>query len=288
MNHRYLYIPEIVKETNRFGVRNPWDTFGRTYDNGDWPKISSKVTDNLMTFNDAVSFIELQTEKYELVWLCTRADKMFVLDIDDVKDHATIETFISKMDTYTEISRSGQGYHLIGTYHTLPEPFKSDTEKCGSKRILPCATFELYITKQITLTANIYQSRNTVQMRQKQFEELIPLFPNLSPVRTVAPVRTKTLSNEKVMNLMEKHNPIIHAAMYSRSSDTTKSASEMDFKIMSTIYFYCANESQMKELFQNCPRWTGDRQKKKGRDYIDITAKAVIKSKRGNFYGEKQ
>ncbi|MGA2989333.1 MAG: AAA family ATPase, partial [Candidatus Korobacteraceae bacterium] len=94
------------------------------------------------------------------------------IDIDHVRNHETgdveewAEALIAKLDTYTEISFSGTGFHLVAR-GKLEEDFNVEGHKVeiyGSGKIP---------NKLIAMTGELYELYCTIQDRQVELEQLL-------------------------------------------------------------------------------------------------------------------
>lgn len=93
------------------------------------------------------------------------------LDLDHVRDLQTGELkpwaseLVDRLDTYTEISASGEGLHLVAR-GTLPRDFKIDTN--------PVEIYSGHIpNKLLAVTGNVLDLQSTIKERQAELEEIL-------------------------------------------------------------------------------------------------------------------
>ncbi|MCL1804244.1 MAG: phage/plasmid primase, P4 family [Eubacteriaceae bacterium] len=167
-------IPQILKQkknwliTNGKGAPlNPID--GTLFD--DW---NSYESNKCMIFNDAVEAVARNLHgSCHIGFRIVNGEGITIIDFDDCRDAYTgdidpaVLWWVKKGDTYTEISRSGTGLHVVG--HSEFKNARSNAVQGTPwhKRI------EYYSeNKQIVITGNIFEGYSEINECSEIFEEL--------------------------------------------------------------------------------------------------------------------
>lgn len=131
------------------------------------------------------------------------------IDLDHARDEKTGDAkpwaaeIIESLSTYTEVSASGTGFHLVAR-GTLPEDFKLDPN--------PIEIYSGHIpNKLIAMTGDVVDFRLTIEHRQAQLEELLRRAqggefgkgtPTNSKPETESCIKAETLDNVKEKSLL--------------------------------------------------------------------------------------
>lgn len=121
-----------------------------------------------VTFEEAIKGIE--TGKYDGIGFVICKDDPFIgIDIDDAIDTngniaKTAKDIITSLDTYTEVSPSGSGFHIIA---------KVD-DKSNFPEGRKVGNLEFYTTKRyLTITGNVFADHYTIENRQHEIETFL-------------------------------------------------------------------------------------------------------------------
>lgn len=217
-------------------------------------------------------------------------NKMVVIDIDHCINPQTREIdpeaakILMLMDTYTEVSQSGTGLHIIG-YGMNPHP--ENINKGGKK-----GKYELYSHNHyFSLTGNVVEKYSKVN---KLFSEQLEGFYNRYIIKKVEeqkqPVykniikKTYTsvdLSDEKIIELCSNASNSSKFTSLWRGSDAGYSShSECDLALCSILAFYTQDVNQLQRLMRNSGLY---REKMDRVDYITGTINKVLSSQRETY-----
>ncbi len=121
--------------------------------------------------------------KENLARLIDKAEGFVFVDLDGVRNAETgaiteawAITLIEKLDTYTEVSASGKGFHLVAR-GTLPEDYQKDypdPERPGHTKGVPVELKSGNVKNRLfTLTGDVYGTTGEIPNRQKKLEDLL-------------------------------------------------------------------------------------------------------------------
>lgn len=262
-------LPNELKKQSRFGIRRPdgaaVDTLGNL--------LSSTQPDRWLDFITAKS--EAERQDREVCWLCTKP--YFIIDLDNVVNPRTGEVtrdsqaILSKFHTFTERSRSGQGFHIIGRG---THPFL--LSRCGFNAELPNQfnvnedkpKIEVYSTKIITLTGDVYSDKRLISDCDEAVEQVVSQYnptwrDSIGSVKQQSTNSSETLSDDRIVaKVIEKH-PYFNTVSFNHGDN------DKDFKICMTLAFYTQrDQSRMKSILMSSNRFR-ERSKSKGQKYLD-------------------
>lgn len=259
--HMYLSnIPKDIRATSRFALR---DAEGRPHTKEGKPA-SPKERDAWIDFHTIKAIAE-NSNQDELVWLCE--PPFFVIDLDDEVDPITgklsliAEELLSNADTYTERSRSGKGFHIIGKgIH----PAFYDVDNSGFQEKI-----ELYTRKMITLTGEVYKNRSEV----KECPELLS-----SQVERYKPSWRDSFAKTYEEESCEGDSPLTDAEIiqrviakhpYFNIANRHDNSSKKDYSVACSLMFWTSRDkTRARMLFQASPRVRG-RLQDKGQKHFD-------------------
>lgn len=203
-------------------------------------------------------------------------DPFVVVDFDDVGEPDdlpdTVQQYIQKPDTYTEVSRSGQGYHKVYEGARLPGHQHTGSLDCGGK-------VEVFDANQyIVLTGHVLDGRQEVTSGGEPLQDLQR---NWLPEQSTDDVHQK--GTEGSFDLESESNSTLdlrsvdirrtiweYAAGGSHQAKRTKrlwrspksssagypSASEADLALCSDLAFWCQKDARlMNECFEESNRY---------------------------------
>lgn len=218
-----------------------------------------------------------------------------VIDIDSNNyDTPMVKDIIELMDTYTEISPSGNGYHLIFTVDITKIPTCIDAEgkkKLDSKYYMKNKEkdIECYISgltnRFMTYTGDVFLDK-PIEDRTEQ----VLIFLNKYMKK---PTQDAIASNEKELEEVSQNvlEIIIHSAnvakfkkLYNEGNTENYNGddSSADLALCNILAFYCGNNPELIDyMFSQSQLY---REKWDRQDYKDRTIKLAIASCNGNFY----
>jgi putative DNA primase/helicase len=193
-------------------------------------------------------------------------------DLETGKINADAQKIIDDFASYTEISPSGKGVHII-LNGKKPGP------KCRKENI------EIYDTKRyFTFTGNVLNEHRTIELRQEQLDKLYDsLFAKEekpSAPKAFANSGQAILSDDQVlMKAKNAQNSAKFSALWSGDISGYKSASEADCALCCELAWWTRDNDQIDRLFRQSglyrEKW--DRQDEKGKeDYKERTINAAL------------
>jgi putative DNA primase/helicase len=243
--------------------------------------------ENWTTFEEAWSAYQ-RGEVDAIGFVFGKDDSFFAVDCDYVIDPDTGEIdpaaadLIHTMNTYTEVSCSGTGVHIVGV-GTKPE-----FAGCKSRRM--GFTAEVYDSSRfMVMTGQSIARMCEPEMRQDQLEWLCQrlwIKHERFNSRPQAQSRAADLEDEA---LLDRARNARTGAKFTRLYDhgdisDCASASEADFKLMNMLVFWTGGDPErITDLFERSALYRRD----KHRNYIRISVQKALASYKGNFYQPK-
>ena len=217
------------------------------------------------------------------------------IDIDDNSlDNPIIQDIINTINTYTEGSPSGNGYHLLFVVDVDRIPIITDNE--GKKKLdnkyyvkNPENHFECYISgltnRYMTFTGNVVVDKSIEECTDKL---LWFLDKYMVKPKTIQPIKDTSEINETTIELVtstikktsknEKFNELFNGNMVQYNDDH----SSADMALCSILAFYCGdNQNLIDSIFRKSKLY---RDKWDRQDYRDMTIQKAIENCNGNFY----
>lgn len=298
LQQQYSKLPNEIKSMKRWVCFNKIDKIPRNPMNGGYASVDKSYT--WTTFNVAL----LGCVKYNFDGLGFMLGEGLVgIDLDNHIDEKTgksplsdeefkklINEFVSNIDSYAELSQSGQGVHIICKAH-LPE---------GNKK---SPTVEMYDTNRYFAMSGNVVNDMPIECREAELYKLWEKYLGKSEFTRKETDYTKSLNNgamhfgemyqEVTDNLLSlSDNEIIEKIQSSKNgvefirlyngdmSEYSDDHSAADMALCQILAFWCArNKSQMDRIFRTSalmrPKWDARR----GKDtYGNITLDNAINS----------
>lgn len=202
----------------------------------------------------------------------------FGIDIDHALDNKElISEFVNKLNSYTEVSQSGEGIHII-CKGVLPQ---------GARRK---GNIEMYDNARFfALTGNVYENHTEVAERTEEVKELWNKYLNATNNGYVF-TRNNNNSNNYITNSSLTDDEVISKIQESKSSNLFNclyygqweslypSQSEADMAFCSLLAFWCSRDTnQMDRIFRTSGLYRDKWDKKRGvNTYGEITLKSAI------------
>ncbi|MDQ2054124.1 hypothetical protein [Halobellus sp. H-GB7] len=268
---------------------------------------------NQLSFDEARA--EAVSADAELGFVFNEGDPFAVIDLDDVgfpPNHSReVTDIVEELSTYTEVSRSGSGLHIICRGQRLSERnHKGPLDQRGS--------IEVYDSnRQIVLTADLLGERSVIGEGGQFFRELQQEYlpeANDADTSTSAPqtdgtrrsisteVQSKSDGDESGPSVRQIKRTIDAYAADGRDSavrakelwessgaGTYPSTSEADLAFVSDLAFWCREDTQL--MYQCIRRSTRYREKwderryADGSTYADGTIEKAIRTNSDTFSG---
>lgn len=189
----------------------------------------------------------------------------FVIDLDDTNgDKVAFERQLKiyqEFDTYSELSPSGKGVHLIGKGKVLSGRRRSFIEIYSSQRY-------------ITFTGNIHNPKpikDCQEILTQLWEQMSGVINN---IKYDGETKETVTDNEIITRALNASNgDKFEKLLNGRWEEEYPSQSEADFAFIDIIAFYTQNREQIKRIFFNSK--LGERKKAKRVDYVE---KMILRS----------
>jgi len=262
-------------------------------------------------WNDSVnllSFIEAQQKAEQLggaVAFCfTESDPFVGLDFDDVKEGSNfteeVLDLVERLDSYTEVSSSGTGLHIIAEgKHLDDRKTRGDLSEAGH--------LEVYSqSRYFVLTGDIFNGLETVESRPTIVrvvqKEYLPEANSNGSAGTQKPLSEQEYTKESP-NVTPKQVRLTIKAyveyadvdeavlrLWRGSDEGYPSPSEADMAFVSHLYFWCQGDPRlMDECFRASSRmrrkWDKVRTSN-GATYGELTIREVCRSNTETFGGK--
>ena len=278
----YSNIPDELKNLNQWVV---WkleirdERLTKVPYQADLPQSKASSTNPKTWTSFKNAFFAFENEKIfsGIGFVFSKDDPYIGIDFDKCIDPSTnliypsIEQNIVSLGSYTEISQSGKGIHVIG------KGLNPDPAGKGSKK----SNFEMYsYGRYFTMTGNIYQDFSSVinNIHPVLLETLYKLYllkiPSESKPKTLSELRYRNnlcLGDEEILSLCEragngsKFNKLWHGDIIGYPSQ-----SEAEMALCCILTFYTKDPTQLQRLMQNSGLY---RSKLDRVDYITNTIK---------------
>lgn len=205
-----------------------------------------------------------------LGFVLTESDPFFVFDIDKINpDDDVFPLHFALADdfkmTYTEISSSGSGLHIIGSCEGLE---LTSGRKSPNKRI------EFYFKERFIILTGESNCEPILSYQKQKIESwLEALWP-----KKAAPEKPKTVfvsmsDNELLERMFKAKNGESVRHLFYSSSASFASESEADMSLLSHLCYWSQDDSQVIRLFKTSVR--GERAKINREDYLPRTIRAI-------------
>lgn len=297
-------VPEELKETEDWIVidssKDPFE-----------PRMWS-IEDDRLSFDEALSVLLQRKEGRYIAYLFTADDDYCGIDLDKVRDPTTDETtrearreIIEPLSSYTELSMSGTGYHVVCEGKKLEERNESALlEEDGPLDEHP--SIEIYDSGQyFIMTGQILGNKYTIT---KGGETLLKLQREYLPEQKTQDVNRRSfktqskdvkVDSDTIRRTLEEYSK----AGYSKAERTLRywdsrpestmgkpSPSEADLAFASDLAFWCRGDRKlMAECFRASNRYRSDfdsdKRGRRGMTYGETTIEKAIDTVYDTFSG---
>jgi hypothetical protein len=241
--------------------------------------------ENWATYSEALAAYE-RGDVDAIGFVLTANDPYFVMDLDGVIDrdtgeiHAAAGEVIHALNSYTEISCSGTGVHVVG-HGAKPEYAGCRSNTLGfDVEIYDSARFVVMTGRRMT---------DALGPRDRQ-DELLSLCRKLWPKREMLYSRRPThpapvgLEDQELLERARRSRTgaKFHGLYDLGETAGYASASEADFSLVNALIFWTAGDrDRIMRLFESSALYRG---KDKHRDYVRRTVDNALRSYVGSFY----
>jgi len=195
--------------------------------------------------------------------------------------YPSIEQDILSLNSYTEISQSGTGIHVIG------KGLNPDPEGKGSKK----GNFEMYSKERyFAITGNIYQDFPSVindipfAFLDSLYKRYLLNISNETKPKTLQEFKARNnlfLGDEEIISICEKAgNSSKFNALWRGNTMGYSSQSEAELALCNIFAFYTKDYSQLQRLLRSSGMY---RKKMDRADYIGSTIKASLDTVRDQY-----
>jgi primase-polymerase (primpol)-like protein len=256
---------------------------------------------NLLTFTEAQDKAE---QLGGAVAFCFTEGGPFVgFDLDDVKADGEFtkeaRTIVQRLDSYTEVSSSGTGLHVIA------EGEKLDDRKTEGV-LSTCGHLEVYDeSRYFVLTGDVYDRSTSVESRptvaQGVQDDYLPERQKFSFTSDTAPVSEQEFDGGKTDATPKQVHQTIRAYVKTDSHDVDRevlrlwggsdegrpSVSEADMAFVKQLHYWCQGDQQlMDKCFRTSGRMRPKWDEKRGdQTYGEMTIQKVCRTNTDTFGG---
>lgn len=250
---------------------------------------------------------------WELAFVPHRDDPYVVIDLDDVgapdELSGTVRNWVDELDTYTEVSSSGHGLHLLCEGAKLPDrQVQGELDGPGSVEVFDANQYVVITGNRISDTSDIHPGGDELLEFQRQYLPDRTDDKNRESTASKSPdelelgrVSTGTLSLDAIdihrtlreyANGGHGHAQNVLRLWESRPGQTFEHASpsEADLALCSHLAFWCQEDAQ---LMDDCFRMSSRLRDKwdeihysNGRAYGEETIRVAIHSNPDTYHGE--
>lgn len=222
------------------------------------------------SYEDVKNMLQKYPSKYDGIgFVFTESDDYVGIDLDYGIDESIREDIINTLDSYTEISPSGKGYHIIVKGKKTAEANRKDH-------------LEIYDhARYFTITGNIVNGKDKIEERQEALDLVCEKYLS-KPQETAGQEDTaaNSLDDDKLIDMAKKAK---NGANFKRlmDGDTTgyQSESEADLALCGMLAFWTGKlPTQMDRIFRNSGLYRGKWDEKRGlKTYGQMTIEQAIK-----------
>lgn len=283
-------IPQELKQNNQWvlhsKVKSKYNPKGKTplQSNGEPAKVNDSST--WLTFNNAKEFLNNEIHNNEIHGIAhvfSMNDNLICFDIDNLNIETNKkESIIKVINSYTELSQSENGYHVIARVnnkqqlvyninHILNYNTKTGTCKCGD--------YELFVSNKCCwMTGNVVN--NVTAIRVIEDDELLEILKLILVEKVVRHDEKAVFNTSPRMN----NETILALCNKAKNSEKFKQLwntqgvdgnSESDQALLNILSFYTQDIDQLCALMRSSPR---NRDKFDRDDYLIRTANKSIDS----------
>lgn len=272
VTNNFTMIPDEMKEYHQWILwRKIWNDKRQKYDKlpyqANGKKASSTDPSTWTSYADAIaSYNKGGFDGIGFVF--TPNDPFCGVDLDKVDGwEKQTNSIINRLSSYTEISPSGNGYHII-----IEAKVPGDRNRKGA--------FEIYDRDRFfTFTGNRVQGTpSTVEERQTQLNEIYrEIFGGDKKLKSKQPEQVQlNLSDQEIIDLAcNARNGAKFKQLYSGDHSEYESQSEADLALVNMIAFYTQDPQQIDRIFSS----SGLYREKWDRD--DIKSRTIEKALNG-------
>lgn len=223
-------------------------------------------------------------------------------DLDDVTcDNDFTEealSLVEQLDTYTEVSSSGEGFHCIAEGVHLDERKTRDN-------LSEAGHLEVYDeNRYFVLTGDVYEARETVERRPSVVravqDEYLPESSSNDSTGTQKPLSEQDFTGEspdttpkqvrRTIETYVEYNDVDEAVLrlWQGSDEGYSSPSEADMAFVSHLYFWCKGDARlMDKCFRDSnrmrPKWD---EKRGNQTYGEMTVRKACRENSETFGGK--
>lgn len=293
MVHENTFVPEVLKNMKiwigRCG-KKPWSPNGR------YP-IGSKDTKECVTYDEAIAAAEKYGYDGVSIMLMESND-IWCVDIDDCnkdgKIHPVAWSIIKKLNSWTELSTNGSGFHI---YILADKKDRLDWNKNKKNALGAGIDLEIYPNKRhIVSTRRTLKGFDQLRRADKELEEIYnaymaPKYKKFDDATVSEPPPTCTA--EELMQLLKKDRAGAPHVLALTTGDTSgfdnQNRSCVLWAILCKMCFYCVQPDVIKELLMNSQldktKWT----RMRGNEpYIDYEIRKALMNVKQHYHPSKK
>lgn len=234
------------------------------------------------TFDNCVNYYKKNTHVKGIGFMFSMDDNYVPIDIDNININTEEkQKFINNFNSYTELSQSKTGYHII----VKVSDKKKFEEWAKNNKLIGYGTpikntlsskhgdYEIYIEKRyFWLTGNVVE--NKTEIKEISFDELKAIFEFIEGKRNKKNAALP-MDDNKIIELASKAtNGNKFLSLYNEVGQDGNS--EGDLSLASILAFYTQDKAQIKNIMLNSPRYRDKFEKHP--TYLDSTINKALNS----------
>lgn len=244
-----------------------WGTYVDAMDTANNPATNCDGVGFMLSPDDPFVFIDLddvnkRDEDGALIYAEENREEMFAVQ----------RKIVDEFDSYTELSPSGRGVHIIAKCDNKNEIFKHGGGRRKAVEIYASARF-------MTMTGNVIEGRDQIwgrkelvsilyrQVKIRQHGYEVAFHPGYNQIQTddqIISVGCNAKNGERFRALIE--------GRWQELNIGDGSQSVADQALLNMLVYYSGNREQVKRIFMNSPMYRpSKRSTKNGRSYIDFS-----------------
>lgn len=219
-------------------------------------------TDNLKTWNDFKTVVD-HSHRYDGIGFVFSLDTPYTaIDIDHCIDEKGIvseeaKKWVNKFNSYTEISQSGTGLHIIVKSNKIElySIFKDYNLDTGTKR----SRGEIYINKRyFAITGNVYDNHTEIKEANPNhiidFLDYLNIKPDKKQNDVVNNQKSPQMTDDEILKKASSaKNGFYFDQLYNEVGKSGNS--ESDQSICNILAFYTQDIEQIRCILKNSPRY---------------------------------
>ncbi|MBU1106378.1 MAG: AAA family ATPase [Candidatus Riflebacteria bacterium] len=199
---------------------------------------------------------------------------------DDGEISAEAKQIIESVDSYTEISPSGRGVHII-VEGTLPENVRGTNKHLGGKN----GHYEAYSSgRYFTITGDLLEEQDSLNSRSSELEWFWNKYVKPTSAKgTAKSLKSKPKSAQDIVSIIENSEDAHRfKELMKGKKDMYKSPSEADFALLCLLAKYCGHDRELIKTVFDLSNLADRKKWRERTDYQERTIDRAIEQTAGD------